>query len=356
MLLDYLNAVILILFAEMGDKTQFLAMTFATKYPIRKILLGIGIGSLLNHGLAIALGKALVQWLPMPVINIIAGCMFLFFAYTSLNIDEEEAEEKKSKYGPVLTVALAFFLGELGDKTQLSALGLSVNATYPWMTLLGTVTGMVLTSVIGIFIGLKLGKSIPEEKLKMAACFIFVVFGYQKLYAAVFVNRPLIGVIAAVLLLMVTLYKLKKYQAHYKTVGQTPFVHQAEVLKQIKSKIELNVSAMCHGTAVCGVCDGGSCLTGYMKELLTLDNPVDETTSMCLAGLKNKIHSVQEGIEIIQTLVTYYDVYPQEFLENNQLTALRRAAEFMVYDKILICEDYDKYKTFVTEKIRWNLS
>ena len=86
MFTDYIGAVILIFFAEMGDKTQFLAMAFATKYSIKKIVLGIAIGSFLNHGLAILFGRALLQLIPANIFGLVAGLMFIFFAFNSLKI------------------------------------------------------------------------------------------------------------------------------------------------------------------------------------------------------------------------------------------------------------------------------
>lgn len=349
MIFDYLNAVVLILFAEMGDKTQFLAMAFATKYPVRKILLGIGIGSFLNHGLAILFGKALLGLIPVKMISVIAGLMFLFFAFSSLKVDDDTEETGKDKHGPILTVALAFFIGELGDKTQLSALGLSVNASYPMLTLAGTVTGMILTSLIGIYIGLKLGKKIPEDKLKIAACIAFIAFGYQKLYQAYLVDVHMVFALAIALLLLISaIFFIRRYQLQYKLAGETKFASQAEMLKQVKSKIEFNVNMLCHGTDVCGDCDGKACLVGYMKHVLSnADTPITEESAKRIAGLKNKIYDVNEGREILKILIDYYDHYPEEFNNNDQLTILRRTAEFIVFDKILFTDDLNKYKKFV---------
>jgi putative Ca2+/H+ antiporter (TMEM165/GDT1 family) len=115
-----LKAFMLIFVAEMGDKTQILAMAFATKYPVKKVLLGIFIGAFLNHGLAVLFGSYLSQIIPISSLQIIAGFAFVGFAlWTLYSDDEEEEETKKYKLGPIFTVSLAFFLGELGDKTQL---------------------------------------------------------------------------------------------------------------------------------------------------------------------------------------------------------------------------------------------
>src|SRR5690606_22932798 len=145
--------------AEMGDKTQILAMAFATQYQVKKVLMGVFLGSLLNHGIAVALGSYLSSVIPINTIQIIAGISFVGFALWTLKNDDDDEEEgdSKGKFGPVFTVAMAFFIGELGDKTQLTAITLSVDASYPVFILLGTVSGMILTSSLGIYVGSKIG-------------------------------------------------------------------------------------------------------------------------------------------------------------------------------------------------------
>jgi len=347
MFADYIYAVILIFFAEMGDKTQFLAMAFATKYPVRKILIGVAIGAFFNHGLAILLGHAILELIPTQVVGLIAGLMFLFFAVNSLKIEDEEVEDNNEKYGPIVTVSLAFFLGELGDKTQLSALGLSVDSTYLWMVLMGTVTGMVLTSLLGIFIGLKLGKKIPEEKLKMAAYVMFVIFGFQKIYQSI--EMDIIPVMLfATALIGLSVILLKRFHQQSILAGESAFVRQAEVLKQIKSKIELKVENMCKGTDQCGNCDGRDCLVGYMRYLLKeSDGPISNEESKSIGRLRNKIFDKSEARMILGFLVEYYELYPAEFNSNLSLKRLRQTAEFIIYEHIEDMSDLDGYKKYL---------
>ena len=184
MFAEYFQALTLIFIAEMGDKTQILSMAFATKFKIRQILIGVALGAALNHGLAIAFGTLLSRYVPLELLQLLAGGLFIFFAFWSLQAQEAEEEDVKSAYGPVLTVALAFFLGELGDKTQLTALTLSAGARSPLLILAGTVSGMVLTSLIGILVGIKLGDKIKELHLKIGAFSVFMFFGLQKIFTS----------------------------------------------------------------------------------------------------------------------------------------------------------------------------
>lgn len=183
MITELLKALMLIFVAEMGDKTQILAMAFATRFPIKKVLLGIGIGSLLNHGLAVLLGNVLTRVIPINTIQMMAGMAFVTFSLWTLKSDDyDEEDEVTMKFGPTATVAIAFFLGELGDKTQLTAVTLAIDANHPLIILTGTVIGMMVTGAIGILIGKTLGDKIPELAIKIIASSIFMGFGILKLY------------------------------------------------------------------------------------------------------------------------------------------------------------------------------
>ncbi|OPJ55367.1 TMEM165/GDT1 family protein [Alkalithermobacter paradoxus] len=175
----------LVALAEMGDKTQLLALAFASKFPPMSVLIGIFVGSFINHGIAIAIGSYISRIIPIDAIQIIASILFIFFGLWSLKIDnedEEDEENTKSNYGPIVTVALAFFIGELGDKTQLTAMTLGANSSFPILVLIGTVCAMVFTGGLGIVAGKVLGKKIPEVTMKIIAAFVFLFFGSVGLY------------------------------------------------------------------------------------------------------------------------------------------------------------------------------
>src|SRR5690554_824047 len=109
MIQEYIRALLLIFMAEMGDKTQILAMAFATQYNIGQVLTGVLIGSTLNHGMAVILGALLSSIIPLNAIQIIAGFSFIGFALWTLKFEEEKDEEtKRKKVGPIVTVAIAF--------------------------------------------------------------------------------------------------------------------------------------------------------------------------------------------------------------------------------------------------------
>lgn len=181
---DFISAFLLIFLAEMGDKTQLLALAFSTKYKARTVLLGVAAGAFLNHGLAILLGSLIGKLIPMNLIQLLASSLFIYFGLTSflLEFEDEEEESTSNKFGPFFTVASAFFIGELGDKTQLTAMTLGVKSSLPIIVLAATTIGMVCVSSLGIIVGKLLGKKIPEVTMKFIAGLVFISFGSIGLY------------------------------------------------------------------------------------------------------------------------------------------------------------------------------
>lgn len=214
MIKELIRAFLLIFIAEMGDKTQIIAMTFATQYKIKEVLMGVFLGVFLNHGLAIILGSYISKIVPMDYIQIIAGFMFVVFGILALKDEEIEDKNHKRNFGPIFTVALAFFVGELGDKTQLTAMTLAAEGSYPFFILLGTTLGMLGTSGIGIFIGSKIGEKIPDVFIKFVSSLVFIFFGTIKLYNWLpkdFLKTSYIIIYFAIILLIEIVF-IKKYR------------------------------------------------------------------------------------------------------------------------------------------------
>ncbi|MCX7923735.1 MAG: TMEM165/GDT1 family protein [Clostridia bacterium] len=167
--------------AEMGDKTQLLAMAFATKYKASKVLIGVFLATVLNHALAVAAGNYITKFSSAEVwIQGIASLSFIFFGLWTIRGDKLEGEEnRKTRFGAVMTVAIAFFIAELGDKTQLATIALATKfPTDPVGILLGTTTGMLIADAIGIIIGVVMCKRIPERTIKLVSAAAFILFGF----------------------------------------------------------------------------------------------------------------------------------------------------------------------------------
>jgi putative Ca2+/H+ antiporter (TMEM165/GDT1 family) len=174
----FIASLIFVVLAEMGDKTQLLAMAFATRYKAHQVLLAVFLATVLNHALAVFVGGLLVKVVPLSIISLIAGASFIFFGLWTLHGDALNGEDKKpSKWGPVATVAIAFFFAEMGDKTQLATISLAVEYRSFFSVLAGTTTGMLIADAFGIIVAVVMKKHIPEKTIKWAAAITFILFG-----------------------------------------------------------------------------------------------------------------------------------------------------------------------------------
>ena len=180
----FITSLIFVVLAEMGDKTQLLAMAFAAKYRWQTVMWGVFAATVFNHLFAVAVGAYLTQFIPINYIQIAAAASFILFGLWTIRGDELDGEDKDTKYSPFWTVAIAFFIAEMGDKTQLATVALAAqfNAIIPvWM---GTTVGMMIADAIGIIFGIVLGKKIPERAVKWFAAAVFILFGLIGLYQA----------------------------------------------------------------------------------------------------------------------------------------------------------------------------
>lgn len=319
---DFIEAFLLIFIAEMGDKTQIMAMAFATQYKIMPILIGVSIGSFLNHGLAIMLGSMLTQFIPLEALQLVAGVLFVTFGLLSLSIAEKEEDGlKDKKMGAVMTVALAFFLGELGDKTQLTALTLSTQSVLPYLTLMGTVSGMVVVSSIGIFIGAKLGDKIPEPVIRVGAFLIFMVFGLTKIVSSDYVRSMgatfmvlLMGIILALTIFRGFIFRRQLHEIKVSALRQ-----HAEDLKNHREILRSSVEVLCKG---CEVCRESVCLVGYMKALLSDKVTPERVDLHIIETLENLSYDISKAKQIRALLEEYYVKYPEDRKTNPELMAI----------------------------------
>jgi putative Ca2+/H+ antiporter (TMEM165/GDT1 family) len=175
-----------VVIAEMGDKTQLLAMAFALKFKWWKVMIGVFAATVLNHALAVALGSALGRIESAHfVIQVLASVSFILFGLWTIKGDElgDEAEAA-SRFGPIITVSLAFFLAEMGDKTQIATIALaSKYPLSPLGVLMGSTSGMILADGFGIIVGVVLCRRIPERAMKIGAALIFISFGLGSCFA-----------------------------------------------------------------------------------------------------------------------------------------------------------------------------
>lgn len=181
----FLVAVGAVVLAEMGDKTQLLAMAFATKYKASKVMIGVFIATVFNHALAVAVGNYITRFDGAQIwIQGIASLSFIFFGLWTIRGDKLNGEENRAtKFGPIITVTIAFFIAEMGDKTQLATIALATKFPENAIgVLVGTTTGMLIADAIGIIIGVVLCKKIPERTVKLVSAGAFMLFGFIGTY------------------------------------------------------------------------------------------------------------------------------------------------------------------------------
>jgi Ca2+/H+ antiporter, TMEM165/GDT1 family len=166
--------------AELGDKSQLMALTFAARYKPWPVLLGITIATAFTHAVSVGIGAVVGAQLPTRTIAIVAGIAFLVFAAWTLRgdelSDEEASEASRSTRNAVVAASVAFFLAELGDKTMLATITLATREGV-WGTWLGSTLGMVAADALAIVVGQQLGKRLPERWIRIGAAVSFVVFG-----------------------------------------------------------------------------------------------------------------------------------------------------------------------------------
>lgn len=170
----------IIFVAELGDKSQLMALTFAARYRAVPILIGITIATAVVHAVSVVVGAAVGVALPTRVIAVVAGVAFMAFAGWTIHgdrLDDDEAKRAdRSTQSAVIAAAVAFFLAELGDKTMLATITLATQEGLLG-TWAGSTLGMVAADTLAIVVGRQLGARLPERAVRIGAAITFVAFG-----------------------------------------------------------------------------------------------------------------------------------------------------------------------------------
>jgi len=174
--------------AELGDKSQLMAMAFATRYRTLEVLVGITVATAVVHAGSVVAGAAFAAALPTRAIGIAGGLAFLGFAWWTIRGDRLTEEERERTRRParsaLVAVGTAFFLAELGDKTMIATITLAASEE-PLGTWIGSTVGMVAADGLAIVVGRVLGTRLPERAVSRFATASFVVFGVLLLVDAI---------------------------------------------------------------------------------------------------------------------------------------------------------------------------
>ena len=172
--------------AEIGDKTQLLAFLLAAKFrkPL-PIVLAILVATIANHAFAAAIGAWITSMLSPEVLRWVLGISFLIMAAWTLIPDKfEEGDAKLAKYGVFLTTLIAFFLAEMGDKTQIATVALAAQYNTFFAVVAGTTFGMMLANVPAVYFGDRIADHLPTRLVHRIAALIFAILGVATLLGA----------------------------------------------------------------------------------------------------------------------------------------------------------------------------
>jgi putative Ca2+/H+ antiporter (TMEM165/GDT1 family) len=173
--------------AEIGDKTQLLAFILAARFkkPV-PIILGILAATIVNHGLAGALGAWITSTVSPEILRWVLGLSFISMAIWTMipdKIEEEETQVAK-RFGVFGATLVTFFLAEMGDKTQIATVAMAAHYASPLMVVIGTTLGMLIADVPAVFVGDKLASKIPMKLVHSIAAAIFALLGIATLLGA----------------------------------------------------------------------------------------------------------------------------------------------------------------------------
>ncbi len=178
----FLESFLMIFLAEMGDKSQFLMVALTAHYRKRDILLSSFAAVVCLNLLAVFVGGAVGRYLPASFVSLVAGFAFLAFAKTAMGESGDTGEKLCRTRYAFPTIFGTYFLAELGDKTQLSALALSASGNAPWMIFAGATAGLFLSGVLGLLVGAFFGKRFSPAFFSRVSCLLFFVCGTARIY------------------------------------------------------------------------------------------------------------------------------------------------------------------------------
>lgn len=186
----------IIFFAELGDKTQIMVLSFSTKSKVKNIVLGIALGTFLSHGLAILLGSKLASISNANFsyfLNLLTYISFIFFGIIGFismkkkSCTPNDGNDRKTglvskfselKINYVFVIAFCILIGELGDKTFLSSIGLGIQyPEYKLSLIIGSILGMVCSNIFAIIFGKILSMKFNQNVIEVISNCLFIIFG-----------------------------------------------------------------------------------------------------------------------------------------------------------------------------------
>ena len=184
-MLPLLSSFAVVALAEMGDKTQLIALVLGLRYRRPwTVMLGILLATIVNHALAATAGAWSAAWLGREALAWIVGAGFVAFGVWTLVPDRAEAPAAAGRWGPLLTTAVVFFFAEMGDKTQLATVALGARFGAAVQVTAGTTLGMLAADGVAVAAGARFADRVPLALFRRLAAALFFAFGAASVGAA----------------------------------------------------------------------------------------------------------------------------------------------------------------------------
>ncbi|WP_249040898.1 TMEM165/GDT1 family protein [Marilutibacter maris] len=177
--------------AEIGDKTQLLALMLAARFRRPwPIVAGILVATLLNHALAGWIGTLAASWLRPDILQWIVAASFFAVALWTLKPDKLDDGESLPARGAFIATTIAFFIAEIGDKTQLATVLLAARYSPLWEVVLGTTLGMLAANVPVVVLGSRFAARLPLRAARLTAATVFMALAAWALWSALSAPTP----------------------------------------------------------------------------------------------------------------------------------------------------------------------
>ena len=183
-------AFVVIFLAELGDKTQLVTISFASKYPHVPVFFGVFLGMSMVTVLGVLVGTILFQVIDVTYVKILSGAIFIIFGIWTLwesNKEEDEKEEEKEvkKKSVFSTTFIMISIAEFGDKTQFMVIALTAQYGTPVLVFIGAVAAFALIVGIGVYVGKKLSEKVSTTWIELGSAILFIVIGVLFIVEAV---------------------------------------------------------------------------------------------------------------------------------------------------------------------------
>ncbi|MCD6470631.1 TMEM165/GDT1 family protein [Candidatus Bathyarchaeota archaeon] len=176
----------MVFLAELGDKTQICTVMLSSKSSAFSIFLGAMSAFFIVNGLSVLLGRELLNFLPQIIISLVAGLIFIFFGLISLLHKNRETIFRNTNIkSSFIKTFLLISLMELGDKTQIASMLLAAQFRNPLMVLAGVMLAFSILTGIGVFLGCKILRFMPERYLKIGSSAVFITLGALIIFEAI---------------------------------------------------------------------------------------------------------------------------------------------------------------------------